>query len=298
MQNIDTNPDSLTIIIPAFNEARNLEIILPALTVHCREKNWQVLVVNDGSGDNSGEVLGKFESAGDLKVINHKLNKGYGAAIKSGFAGCSTDYAITFDADGQHSVEDIDTLFRYMVAEDADLVVGSRNGFKSSSLIKGLGKGIIRTIARILMTVPIHDLNSGMKIYRADLAKKYLNLAPDTMAFSDIITLVFISNRHLVLEVPIQVRERLKGTSSIRIQTAFQTIMEIIHVIILFNPMKIFLPLSFLSLLAGLAIGIPLIIRGHGFSTGSMLGIISGINLFLLGLIAEQLSSIRRNNSH
>jgi len=153
---------------------------------------------------------------------------------------------------------------------------------------------MIRFLAKVLMTVPIHDLNSGMKIYRTDLAKKYIHLAPDTMAFSDIITLVFINNRHLVLEEPIRIRKRKSGNSTISLQTAFQTIMEIINIVILFSPMKIFLPLSLLCFIITGLWGIPLLIGGRGLSIGTLLGVILGILLFLLGLIAEQLSLIRR----
>jgi len=200
------------------------------------------------------------------------------------------------DADGQHSVADIEKLFSLMLDRDADLVVGSRQSSKTS-YYRGVGKFIIRTLARILMTVPINDLNSGMKLYRTDLAKKYIYLAPDSMSFSDIISLVFINNRHLVLEIPIIVEKRQHGKSTIGIDTAFQTIMEIINIMILFNPMKIFLPLAILCFTISGFWGVPLLLHGMGLSIGSLLGIVSGALFFLLGLIAEQLSQIRKGQN-
>ena len=184
-----------------------------------------------------------------------------------------------------------------MIRNDADMVVGSRKGSSSRSSYRGMGKSIIRFLEKMLMTVPIHDLNSGMKIYDTNLAKKYLHLAPDTMAFSDIITLVFINNRHLVLEEPIRIRKRKFGNSTIGLQTAFQTIMEILNIVILFNPMKIFLPLSILCFIITGLWALPLLFRGLGLSIGSLLGIISGALFFVLGLIAEQLSQIRKGQS-
>ena len=285
----------LTVIIPTYNEANNLMVLLSPLVDYCDLNNWKVIIVDDGSTDNTKEVLQKYHNPDHLKMIHHKLNRGYGAAIKSGMMACDTEYAITMDGDGQHSMQDIEKLFKSITLNDADLVIGSRKGLKSSSYYRGIGKRIIRILSKILMNVPVHDLNSGMKVYRTDLAKKYLCLAPDTMAYSDIITLIFINNRHLVLETPIEVRERKLGKSKIGIETAFHTIMEIINIVILFNPMKIFLPLSlFCFLITGLW-GIPLAIKGHGVSVGTLLGVITGILLFLLGLIAEQLSWIRRN---
>jgi glycosyltransferase involved in cell wall biosynthesis len=285
----------LTVIIPSFNELENLMVFLPPLIGHCRDNNWKIILVDDGSKDKTTDYLKNFDEDPVISVIRHKLNKGYGAAIKSGISACETEYLITFDADGQHYMEDIDKLCDCLVANDADMVVGSRRGIKSSSHYRNLGKWMIRLVARIMMTVPVHDLNSGMKIYRTDLAKKYLYLTTDTMSFSDVITLVFINNRHLVLEESIGIRERTNGKSTIGLQTAFQTLMEIIHIVILFNPMKIFLPLATVCFIVTLAWGIPLALQGRGVSIGTLLGIVSTLLFFLLGLITEQLSLIRRN---
>lgn len=286
---------ALTIVIPAFNEAESLIVILPSLLESCRQQHWKLIIVNDGSSDATKDVLAPFQNPDLLTVVHHKLNKGYGAAIKSGILACDTEYVITMDADGQHRVEDVAKLLTCLQKNDADMVVGSRKGTKSATVSRGMAKGIIRLLAKILMPVPIYDINSGMKIYSTKLARSYLHLAPDTMAFSDIITLVFINNRHLVLEEPITIGNRLKGKSTIGVQTLFQTIMEIINILVLFNPMKIFLPISLLTFIITLLWGIPLILAGRGVSTGTLLGIVSTLIFFFLGLITEQLSQIRRN---
>ena len=257
----------LTIVMPAYNEAENLVAILPPLLTFCRQRNWKIILVNDGSLDKTKEIVLPFEGTDYFIALHHKLNKGYGAAIKTGIQACDTTYVITIDADGQHTITDIEKLFTCLQRNDADMVVGSRKGTKSETVSRGIGKSIIRTLAQMLMQVPIYDINSGMKIYQTALARKYLHLAPDTMAFSDIITLVFINNRHLVLEEPITISSRLKGKSTIGMQTAFQTVMEIVNVLMLFNPMKIFLPM----------------------------GIIASMIFFFLGLITDQLSQIRRH---
>lgn len=285
----------LTIVMPAYNEADNLVEVLPPLIEFCRQRNWKIIVVNDGSTDNTKETILPFQGDDSFVAIHHKLNKGYGAAIKSGIQACETMYVVTIDADGQHNTAEIGKLFSCMQRNDADMVVGSRRGSKSETVSRGIGKSIIRTIAQMLMQVPIYDINSGMKIYRTMLARKYIHLAPDTMAFSDIITLVFINNRHLVLEEPITISSRLKGKSTIGMQTAFQTVMEIVNILVLFNPMKIFLPISALTLTITLIWGVPLVIAGRGISTGTLLGIIATLIFFFLGLITEQLSQIRRN---
>ena len=295
MNDLKEEKRKLSVIIPSYNEAENLKIILPLLISFCRQHNWEIIIVNDGSKDNSKEILNSYIGEDNFTVIHHKLNKGYGGAIKTGIRACLTEYLITIDADGQHQFEDIIKLYNLAIAKDADMIVGSRKGIKSASIMRGIGKGMIRMIAKILMKVPIHDINSGMKIYRTDLAQKYLPLTPDGMAYSDIITLCFINNRHLVLEEPILISARMLGESTIGIQTAFSTVMEIINIVVLFNPMKIFFPISLLTMILTLIWGIPIMLNDLGVSTGTLLGFVSAILFFFLGLIAEQLSMLRRN---
>ncbi len=143
------------------------------------------------------------------------------------------------------------------------------------------------------MHVPIYDINSGMKVYRTSLAKQYLPLCPDNMPFSEIITLIFIYNKHYVIEHPIWIMERRSGISSVSTRTAFETVLEILHMVVLFNPLRVYLPLSIIGILAGFVWGIPFVLKGEGVSVGAMLGIVSGLIFFLLGLLAEQLSLMR-----
>lgn len=292
------NTPNLTIIVPIFNEEESVNDIILSLNDICKKNNWSFIIINDGSTDNSKQIIEENHKSYTFKTIHHKLNKGYGAAIKSGIKESNSKYTITFDGDGQHQISDIEKLYKCLLKNDADMVVGSRKGTKSSSNYRGFGKVLIRTLAKILMNVPIYDINSGMKIFSTELAKKYLYLAPNTMSFSDIFTLIFINNRHMVIEEPIEIVQRKKGKSTITIETAFHTVMEIINIVILFNPAKIFLPLAFICFITGLGFGIPILIKGNGVSIGSLLGIFAGIMFFLLGLIAEQLSLIRRNKSN
>jgi len=285
----------LSIIIPAYNEAEALTHTLPEVMAYAKQRNWKVICVNDGSKDRTKEILAQYSDNICLKAVHHKVNRGYGGALKSGIRNADTEYLVTIDADGQHYLEDIDKLMDLITAEDADMVVGSRKGLASATKIRGLGKWLIRMIAKVLMPIEIYDINSGMKIYRTELVKNYIHLCPNSMAFSDIITLVFINNRHLVLEIPIRIKQRLAGESTIGAKTAFQTVAEIVNIIVMFNPMKIFLPVSVLFVLLGLIWGVPIMVQGRGVSVGMSLLLTMGVFSFLLGLIAEQLSEIRKH---
>lgn len=286
---------SLTIVIPCYNEVESLPKILPELIEFVNTRDYRLIVTNDGSKDNSLRCLeAAFTEQPRCQIVNHKINRGYGGAIKSGIAAACTDFVITIDADGQHHLDDIDKLFKLAVEKDADLIVGSRKGLAEASVLRGVGKSLIRSIARVLMPLPVYDINSGMKLYATSLAKKYLSMCPDTMAYSDIITLIFANQRHLVLEEPIQIRPRLAGKSTIGIRTAYETVMEILTIVIMFNPMRVFLPLSAISVSAAIAWAIPIILRGGGVSTGAGMLVVTGFIFFVLGLVSEQLAKIRR----
>jgi glycosyltransferase involved in cell wall biosynthesis len=290
-------PDNslLTIIIPAYNEADSLQNLLQGIITFCYERNWKMIIVNDGSKDNTKELLSGYVKNEQLTILHHKVNKGYGGAIKTGIKHVTTKYCVTIDADGQHDLGDVEVILNKMLEADADMIVGNRKGNASLQLYREFGKSIIRRVAKILMPLKIYDINSGMKMYNTRLAQKYISICPDSMAFSDVITLTFIYQRNLILEMPIKINERIAGKSKIRVRTAFETIMEIMNIVTLFNPMRIFLPLSLFFIFLSLVWEIPILIRGYGISVGAMLGFITGLIFFLLGLIAEQLGNLRRS---
>jgi len=291
---LDKREIDLSIIVPCYNEEQSLPSFLPSLLHFCRERNWKIILINDGSTDNSKQILRLYDNDPRLTLIHHKVNRGYGGAIKSGIKQAQTEYIITIDGDGQHYFEDIEKLVAAVLASDADMVIGSRKSQKEASWFRGIGKYLIRTVAKIVMPVTVYDINSGMKLCRTTLAQKFIHLCPDGMSFSDILTLVFINNKNLVIEESIKIKKRSTGKSTINISTAFQTVYEIINIIVLFNPIKIFLSLSLFFLLSGVVWGIPIVLKGRGVSTGSLLALIAGILFFILGLLAEQLSNIRK----
>jgi glycosyltransferase involved in cell wall biosynthesis len=290
-----TEDSQLTIIIPAYNEAASLPQLLHELLPFAQLKNFKVIIVNDGSTDDTRAVLERNTTlAENISIINHKVNRGYGGALKSGINKARTQYCITIDADGQHSLSDIDRLLNTITETNADLVIGSRKGNSESGYYREFGKTILRRVAKLLMPLNIYDINSGIKIYDTKLAQKYIQICPDSMAFSDVITLTFVYQRNLVLEIPVKINQRKAGKSTIGLRTALETLIEIINIVVLFNPMRIFLPLSFIFVLVSIIWEIPIFLRGYGISIGALLGFMTGIIFFLLGLIAEQLGNIRR----
>jgi glycosyltransferase involved in cell wall biosynthesis len=292
-QNMSQGSAILSVVLPIFNEAGSLAVVLKELIPYCRDHSWELILVDDGSNDNTPAILEEYDGSAGIKIIHHKVNRGYGGALKSGIQEAETPYVVTMDADGQHELDDIEKLLAFMLEKDADLVVGKRGKQGASGLYRNIGKWMIRNFAALLMPVHVSDLNSGFKLYQTCLVKRYLSICPDSMAFSDVITLIFIKKHHLVLEHPIIINKRATGKSTISTFTAIQTLMEIINIAMLFNPIRIFWSLSILCIGFGLAWGIPILLRGRGVSVGAMLGIVTGLLFFFIGLIAEQLSAMR-----
>lgn len=300
--NQKTSEQLLTVVIPLYNEAENLPAFAKTAIEFCRARNWQIIFVNDGSLDATKQILDGLDPSAHVKVVHHKVNRGYGGALKTGIRHVTTPFLITMDGDGQHHLDDVERLFQFAIQKDADMVVGKREGTNASTTYRALGKFLIRSFTKILMPLPVTDLNSGFKLYRTELAKRYITVCPDSMAFSDVITLVFLSERNLVLEHPIRISPRKLGQSTINTFTAFETVIQVLNITLMFNPLRVFLPISILCFLAGFGWGIPIVLLGRGVSVGAMLAIVTGLIFFVLGLLASQLSAIRmerlRDDNH
>jgi glycosyltransferase involved in cell wall biosynthesis len=289
----------LTMIVPVYNEVEILPEVAPGMISYCRQRDWHLIFVNDGSGDGSDRYLDTLVDAHSVQVIHHKVNRGYGGALKTGILHVETPYCITLDADGQHALTDVEKVFAFALQKDADMVVGNRGSRRDTSFYRSIGKRLIRLFTRLLMPLPIQDLNSGFKLYRTSLAKRYLRVCPNSMSFSDVITLVFINQGNLILEHPITVSPRKAGKSTINTYTAFETVLEILNIILLFNPLRVFLPVSLLFIVFGLAWGTYVQLTvGRGVSVAAMLAVVTGLIFFVLGLLANQISSIRLESIH
>ena len=285
---------SLSIVVPSYNEAENIPAVFPPLLAFAKERGWRVIAVDDGSRDDTRALLLEMQkNAPHLDVVSHKLNRGYGAAIKSGLRAAKTEFAITIDADGQHRLEDVEMCFRRITETDADLVVGERVNNESGGY-RSLGKWVIRTFASMLLSLPVRDLNSGMKCYRLSEAASYLDLCPDTMAFSDVILLLMVNDRKLVSRVEITVAPRLAGRSTIGTRTALVTLAEILNLAILLRPMTTFCRLALTFVLLGLAWGVFTYWKSRAVTSASVMLIMLGAVSFILGLLGEQLAQIRK----
>ena len=281
-----SNKQDVTIIIPAYNEEEGITTVITQLKG--LGENYEILVVDDGSTDNTY----KLASETGVKVIRHPYNKGYGAALKTGIRNAEADIALFMDADGQHKPSDIEKLMQHI--GEYDMVVGARTKKSKISLLRRPGKKILGITANYLAGMKIPDLNSGFRAIKKSVALEFMRILPNTFSFSTTITLALINSGYSVKYVPIEAPERV-GTSKIKpFRDGFRFIMLIIRTVILFNPLKVFLPVSAFLFVVGFFELIREIIVYFDVWTTPVLLILSSILIFFFGILADQVSSLRR----
>jgi glycosyltransferase involved in cell wall biosynthesis len=279
----------VTIVIPAHNEEGAIGAVLAALRGVTHPAIREVIVVDDGSSDRTGEIA----QASGVRVIRQPSNRGYGAALKAGIRAASSEYVLTMDADGQHRLEDVLKLCDAVSGEaSADCVIGHRTKLVHSPLWRMPGKWFLTHLARVLTRKEIRDLNSGLRVMRRDVIVRYMHLCPAGFSFSTTSTFALASRGYRVEFVPIQVQRRV-GKSSVSVATGFQTILLILRLASLFNPLRVFLPLALLFIVGGAVWTVPYLLRGQGVTVAAMLSVLTGVTLFGLGLICDQVAQLR-----
>lgn len=272
--------------MPTFNEEKIIATVLESL-LKLKKDDWEVIVVDDGSTDRTSDIINSFSG---IKVIRHPKNKGYGAALKTGVKNATGEYIITLDSDGQHNPEYITELLEHI--KKYDMVATYRTPKIHSNLWRMPGKWLIGRLANYLSRNKIPDLNSGFRVFKKDIVSKYLHLCPNGFSFSTTITLTLLCEGYDIKFVPIKAQKRI-GKSTVSIKAGFETILLILRLVTLFNPLRIFIPISaFIGSLGLFLLFQDMINKNLNDST--VLLILASILVFLFGLMADQMAHIRR----
>lgn len=277
----------VSIIIPAFNEAKGIAEVLPRLMNALPDA--EIIVVDDGSVDGTAEIALTMPG---LHVERHPFNRGYGSALRTGMTLAKGDLIAWFDSDGEHRESDLVAMIDRVGKERLAAVLGRRPS-GSSPLVRRTGKWLIRLLAQSVGFEANADLNCGLRVFRRDAIMPYLSLLPSGFSASLTTSLVMIERGYPVAFHPIEIRPR-HGESKVVIRDGFAAITLVLRMLMLFAPLRLFLPSGAMLISLGLVYGLTIsALDRTGFPTAGLLAILVGLNICMLGLIADQISQMR-----
>ena len=278
-------PQSVTVVVPAFNEAGGIGPMVTALRA---AGAWHdVLVVYDGSTDGTAR---EAEAAG-ARVIRHPYNKGNGAAVKTAIRSAASDWILIVDGDGQHHAADAQRLTGRL--GEFDLVIGARDPRTNATSGRRLGNAVLNRLAAFLTERPIPDLTSGFRAARRDHLLEFIHLLPNGFSTPTTTTLAFIKAGYNVAFEPIAARPRV-GASKIRLASdGAKFLLILLKVITIFSPLRIFAPVSALAFAAGGVYGAWNFLYHDRIPNGAVLLLMFSVIVVLVGLISEQIATLR-----
>ena len=284
------NNAKVTVIIPTYNEAESIGHVISRLKG--LYPDFEIIVANDGSTDGTGRVA---KDAGAL-VYSHPYNIGNGAAIKSGIRIASGDILVFMDGDGQHDPEEIGEMLKYF--PDYDMVVGARPKGHQASWGRAFGNWAYNRLASYVAKFPVEDLTSGFRAVKSDIVQGFLYLLPNTYSYPTTLTLGILRGGKSLKYVPISVEKRKKGNSKIKVfQDGMRFFLIITKICALYSPLRVFLPISFLTFCLGLGYYLYTFFTWGRFTNMSALLFTTSVLIFMMGLVSEQISQMRFERS-
>jgi|APCry1669188970_1035186.scaffolds.fasta_scaffold16470_2 glycosyltransferase involved in cell wall biosynthesis len=276
----------LAVIIPVFNEEVAIGATLDSMVTHGITGSADIVVVDDGSTDGTADIVKKYP----VTLLHHPSNKGYGASLKTGIRHTAAEDIIIMDSDGQHSAVDIEQIrgaLRYY-----PMVIGERAD-KDQVQSRKFGKWIIRKVGEFLVEQKLPDFNSGFRGFHRRNIMSLLHLMPNGFSFSTTSTLAFLKLGHPIGTVPIHVMPRVGRKSTVRPgRDGAKTLMLLLRIIMLFNPLKLFIPASVVFGTWGFVLGCANMWLTQRVSNGAQILMVFSMFLFFFGLLADQVSML------
>ena len=283
---------AISVVIPAKNEAATIGPLVKRL----RETlpGAEVLVVDDGSSDRTGELA----AAEGARVVRRPASGGNGAAIKAGARAARGEVLVFMDADGQHGPDEIPALLAPLDA-GYDMTVGARAAGMHASVFRLFANWVYNTLASWITGVRITDLTSGFRAVRAGPFRQFLSLLPNGFSYPTTITMALLRAGYSVAFVPVKVERRTDGSSShIRLlRDGGRFFLIIFRVGTLYSPLKIFFPVSMFFFVSGMSYCSYTLLALHRFTNGGALLLITSVLVFLIGLVSEQITALMFNQA-
>ena len=282
-------------VIPAFNEALGIATTLKELVSELESiratsgTDWEVIVVDDASTDSTLEQSLPFQNE-KVRIVRSSVNRGYGASLKEGIEEAQYPWILITDADGTYPAEHVGQLLE--ASTRRSMVVGARTGPDAHvSWIRRPAKWFLTRLASYLGGVRILDLNSGFRLFSKELFHTFERILPDGFSFTSTITIAALSSGWKVHYLPIGYRRRA-GRSKIRpIRDTFGFFTLILRTVLYFDPLRVFLPISLLMLLAAAAVAIgSMVFLDRFMDTTTVVLFTTSLQLLALGVIADMIN--------
>jgi len=287
---------SLSVVLPVFEEEETIQRLIPQIveTLQADGNSFEVVVVDDGSQDGTPETLRGLQQKypGHVRVVRHLRNRGNGAALRTGIRVASGDVVVSMDADGQHAPEHISRLTALI--PPYDLVIGARTDQYRGGWQRGLANRFYNWFASWLARQEVKDLTSGFRAMRRQAVSHFLHLFPDGFSAPTTTTLSFLKAGYNIAFVPIEVRPRAGGRSKIRLLSdGSQFVVVILRMIMLYDPLRIFLPAGVLLVGIGVLAWVAGVVQAERLvlPNSAILSFIAALLIWLLGLLSSLISN-------
>lgn len=276
----------LVVLVPAYNEEEGVGPTLRRLRQGLEGIPAEIVVIDDGSTDATAAAA---EETG-ARVLRLGANHGYGAALRTGILATDAELVGIIDADGSYPAADFHRLVG--AADEADMVVGTRpEAMSNVPAVRRPAKRFLRWLASYLAGRPIPDLNSGMRLMRRSALEQFLPILPDGFSFTTTVTLAFHCTGRRVAYEPIDYHQRI-GRSKIRPIDFTAFLILVLRTILLFNPLKVFLPLGALLFLAGV-VKLAYDVYLWNLSESAVMAFLAAVILWAVGLLADMIARLQ-----
>ncbi len=276
----------VSIVLPIYNEKGHLrqEIDRIRAAMDASEHSYEIIVIDDGSNDGSGDALREVEG---ICLIQFLTNRGSGSARKYGTRAARGRIVVWTDVDMTYPNDLIPELVAEL--EGYDQVVGARTSEEGThKAFRVPAKAFIRRLASYLVQTPIPDLNSGMRAFRRDVALQYVGQLPPGFSCVTTITLTFLAHGYTVKYWPITYSERA-GTSKFHwASDTRRYLLQVIRMTLSFDPFRVFLPIGFLFTLIGLAkLVYDVTTNDFRVAINTLLILVVAFQVFVIGMLAD-----------
>ncbi len=277
---------ALSVLIPAHNEENAIVSVIQDLHEHL--PGCEILVIDDCSTDQTAEIASRLEN---VRVLSLPYNHGYGGALRQGALAASRELIAWFDGDNEHRAVDLARMVDRLNSEKLAAVLGQRGA--SVSRTRGIGKMLIRLFALVLGLGYVKDFNCGLRVFRRDAFLRFFLLLPTGYSASTTSTFLVIKSRAPFAFEQIELRSRV-GHSKVKLFDGFRTLVTVLRIASLLQPLRIFGSLAMLLFLTGVAYSaLIMLYNGQGLPVLGALLLIASLLVMTVAIIADQIGMLR-----